>query len=124
MANAFTQHIVSRIDNNALQLTAIVRQALQLPILDVTLDQVDQAPGKCLAVPFIGLRRSHQLKRHRVGFVDCPFPALGENLLVANHACIPAVSSCPTSATIVPGEHAATTGWHFVNWSLPLYQMS
>ncbi|MCY1307542.1 hypothetical protein D9M70_574710 [compost metagenome] len=124
MANAFTQHIVSRVDSNTLQLAAIVRQVLQIPALDVSLDQVDQTPGKCLAVPVIYLRRSHQLKRHLVGLVDRPFPALGENLLVANHACIPAVRSCPTSAAKVPGEHAATTGWHFVNWSLPLYQMS
>ncbi|MNJ63983.1 hypothetical protein D3C77_599150 [compost metagenome] len=124
MANPFTEHIVSRIDVNTLQLPPIIGQVIQTPVLDVTLDQVDQAPGKCLATPVIDLRRRHQLKRHLVSFVDRPFPALGEHLLVGNQPCIPSVRSRPTSVAKVPGEHTAITGWHFVNWSLPLYQTS
>jgi hypothetical protein len=56
MADSFTKHIVSRIDGNTLQLTAIVLQVLRPPILDVPLDQVNEAPGKCLAIPVIALR--------------------------------------------------------------------
>ncbi|MGP8279020.1 hypothetical protein ACLPJF_17115 [Pseudomonas vlassakiae] len=41
MANAFPQHVISRIGGKTFQLAAIVLQVLQTPGLDIPFDQVD-----------------------------------------------------------------------------------
>ncbi|MNE81200.1 hypothetical protein D3C80_1778300 [compost metagenome] len=99
-------------------------QVLLIPVLGVPFDEVDQAPAEGFPVPVVDLRRPHELQGHPVCLVDVPLLAFGEYIGTCGHPLMPSVSSKPTSPTKEPGEQAVISGWHFVNWSFPLYQTS
>ena len=120
IANSLCKHLVRGGDLNTFQLFPVMDQVLVVPVPGVPLDDVYEAPAEGLPTPVVRVRRAHEFHGHPVCLVDYALLTLGEYLLACNHPCIPSVSRWPTAPTKGPGEQAVSTGWHLVNWSLPL----